>query len=355
MLIIVKDFTWSQSEDEVIIRVPLKNASSQIDVMTSENYIKIHAVPYFFEAFLLHPINEHTSRCQFVQNEARFYLKKQEVEQWDALERVFQDKAEKAKYKEEVLEKVQKNTQDDIKKRLEQKEEIKKGQVHVAIERDALIRESVEKQKKEACEAAMKKVEELKKTQKAIREAPKVKTIPKKKDPVIPEVRKSCTIDISFTKRNFVTPKRESQDPAEQEWMIKQGEARKSIGFVEEDLRPDERNPQWLKEKGDDFFHKKNYLAAISAYSTGKIVCFILKEVFKSFILGIRLADKYFELYLNRSAAHLALKNYQRCAEDCTKALELLQPPLDANLKPRVQCLARRGAALSQLVVIKFI
>lgn len=273
MLIIVKNITWTQQEDEIFIRVPLKNASSQIDVLTSESYIKIHALPYFFEAFLLHPINEESSRCQFVQNEARFYLKKVEIEQWDALERTFQNKEEKAKYKEEILTKVQEKTQEDIKKRLEQKEEIKKGQVHVAIERDALIRESVEKLKKEACEAEMRKVEELKKAPKvanvkAILNKPAIISKPIQ---VLPEIRKPSTINISFTKRNFVTPKRESQDPAEQEWLIKQGEARKSIGFVEEDLRAEERNPQWLKEKGDDFFHKKNYLAAISAYSTGKI------------------------------------------------------------------------------------
>ena len=62
------------------------------------------------------------------------------------------------------------------------------------------------------------------------------------------------------------------------------------------------------------------------------------------------MADKYYELYLNRSACHMALENYQKCAEDCSKALELLHPPLEANLKARVQCLARRSASLAKLV-----
>lgn len=151
-----------------------------------------------------------------------------------------------------------------------------------------------------------------------------------------PPVRKSATIEIEFSKRNFVTPKRESQDPAEQEWMLKQLEARKTLGFVPEDLRPEERDPMFLEEKGDEFFKQKNYLAAISAYTT-----------------GIKLASNCYELHLNRSAAQFAQGNFQRCAEDCTRALELLNPPVQSNLKARTQALARRGAALSKLGFLK--
>lgn len=151
-----------------------------------------------------------------------------------------------------------------------------------------------------------------------------------------PPVRKSGTIEVKFSKRNFLTPKRESQDPAEQEWLLKQAEARKAIGFVPDDLRPEERDPMYLKEKGDEFFRQKNFLAAISAYST-----------------GIRIAENCYELHLNRSAAQFAHGNYQRCAEDCSRALELLNPPVASNLKARTQALTRRGAALSKLGFLK--
>lgn len=173
----------------------------------------------------------------------------------------------------------------------------------------------------------MEKVVEIKKI-----EPKPTKVIPQKKAHEVPAIRKSAEIEIQFSKRNFVTPKRESQDPAEQEWILKQMEARKAIGFVAEDLRPEERDPIWLKEKGDTFFRQNNYLAAISAYST-----------------GIKLANKCHELYMNRSAAHFAQGNYKRCAEDCSTSLDLMNPPCALNLKSRCQALARRGAALCKL------
>jgi dyslexia susceptibility 1 candidate gene 1 protein len=328
-MLIIKDFEWSQSEDEISIQLPLKNATSHVDILTHENFIKIHAAPYYFEAFLLHSINEDESRCQLTKGEARFILKKSVPIEWEKLERDFTDKAEKAQVKNEILEKVQEKTKEKLKQKLEEKEKIKRFEIENLIAKDAEVRESIEKMQKLAVVQEMSKVQ-------SIKEAPK-KVAEKKKPPAeVPGVRKSATIEIQFSKRNFATPKRESQDPAEQQWLLKQTEARKAIGFVSEDLRPEERDPMYLKGKGDEFFGQKNYLAAISAYTT-----------------GIKLASKCFELYLNRSAAQFAQENYQRCAEDCTKALELLDPPVESNLKARIQAYTRRGAALTKLGFIR--
>jgi dyslexia susceptibility 1 candidate gene 1 protein len=69
---------------------------------------------------------------------------------------------------------------------------------------------------------------------------------------------------------------------------------------------------------------------------------------------AIRLTgNKYMDAFLNRSAAHLRLGNFQRCAEDCSVAYELLTPRVPSNLKARKQCLARRGAALCKLGYLK--
>jgi dyslexia susceptibility 1 candidate gene 1 protein len=333
-MLIIKDFKWFQSDDEIFIQLALKNASSQVDILTHENFIKIHAAPYYFEAFLLHPIIEEESRCQLTKHEARFFLKKLEKIEWEKLERDFQDKAEKSETKREIVEKVQEKAKEKLKLKQELKDQIKRSEVENSIAKDAEVRETIEKMQKLVIEKEMTKVEEIKKA--APRKPQTVEKIQQKAPVEVTAIRKSASIVIQFSKRNFITPKRESQDPAEQEWLLKQAEARKAIGFVVEDLLPEERDPMYLKEKGDEFFRQQNYLAAISAYST-----------------GIKLANKCYELYLNRSAAHLAQENYQRCAEDCSKALELLNPPVASNLKARTQALARRGASLSKLGFIR--
>lgn len=329
-MIIIKDFEWTQSDQEIVIEVPFRAAGGAIDILTHDNFIKIHAAPYYFEAFLLNPINEDESRCQLTKAGARFVLKKSEPSVWASLEREFSNKAEKAKVKCDVLEKVQQRSAEKAKLRLEVKEKVKRSEVENAMAKDAKVREAVEAVRKAAVEEGLGGL-------RAIKAAPEVTAkVPQKVSPKVqpeaPEVRKSATIEIKFSERSFITPKRESQDPAEQQWLMKQAEARRVVGFVPEDLRPEERDPMYLKQKGDEFFRQTNYLAAISAYTT-----------------GIRLANKCYELYLNRSAAHLAQENYQRCAEDCTTALELLDPPVASNLKARTQALARRGAALTKL------
>ncbi|XP_053980240.1 dynein axonemal assembly factor 4-like [Hylaeus volcanicus] len=148
----------------------------------------------------------------------------------------------------------------------------------------------------------------------------------------VPLPRRNSTINVTFTDRKFPTPARESSHLEEQEWLEKQAEARRKVGFDTDDLRLEERDPQWLNDKGDEFLKVGNYLAAISAYTC-----------------GIKISDKMVSLYANRSAAQYALGNYRRCIEDCSKALELMVPKCEGNRESRARCHARRGAALCKL------
>lgn len=139
-MLIVKDFKWTQTRDEICIRVPFKkNISKDIDIVTHENFIKVYASPFYFEAFLLHPIIEDESRCQLTSDEAIFTLKKAESIEWEKLERDFIDKQQKLETKNEILEKIQQREGERLKKKLELKEKIKRIEVENSMAKDAEV------------------------------------------------------------------------------------------------------------------------------------------------------------------------------------------------------------------------
>ncbi|XP_058836483.1 dynein axonemal assembly factor 4 [Topomyia yanbarensis] len=333
MPVILKGHSWSQDSDHVTIRVPFPdNHLCRDEVFTSLQLLKINKAPYYWEVLLRHPVVEEDSRCLLLENEVIFSLRKQEIDlEWDRLE-LECTKSERTRLKEELLAGHQKRMEERAKQRAIEKDQKKRDEVSKQIERDGNTRTEIENLLEESKRQEMERME-----QSSRKDTPRPKKFKKhlpKSEPIheLPSVRQSATVTVNFSKRNFITPKRESMEHDEQQWTMKQAAAKKAVGFVDEDLRPEERNPEWLKQKGDTFFQQQNYLAAISAYTA-----------------GIRLTKEYYSLFLNRSAAHFALENYQRCAEDCSTALELLSPPIEANRKARVSCLARRGAALTKL------
>ncbi|KAF6351134.1 dynein axonemal assembly factor 4 [Rhinolophus ferrumequinum] len=157
----------------------------------------------------------------------------------------------------------------------------------------------------------------------------------KLKEDSIPAPRSVGSIQINFTPRAFPTALRESQVAEEEEWLHKQAEAQRAMNTdIPElcDLKEEEKNPEWLKDKGNTLFATENYLAAINAYN-----------------LAIRLNNKIPLLYLNRAACHLKLKNLHKAIEDSSKALELLTPPVAVNANARMKAHVRRGTAFCQL------
>lgn len=140
----------------------------------------------------------------------------------------------------------------------------------------------------------------------------------------------------------------------EREWCAKQHEIMVNrIGFSDDDLNTEERDINWLIQKANAFLEKKNYLAAVSAFSC-----------------GLRIANDSPELFLGRAKAQFVLENYRRCvslltksikitnvltmififnppqAEDCSKALEHFKPAVESNFVERVHCFWLRGKSL---------
>jgi hypothetical protein len=64
MPIVIKDYTWSETEGEVHVVVPLKGVkAAKADVYSTATYIKVNFPPYIFEADLLYvtpPTHTHT-------------------------------------------------------------------------------------------------------------------------------------------------------------------------------------------------------------------------------------------------------------------------------------------------------
>ncbi|NXC96123.1 DAAF4 factor, partial [Certhia familiaris] len=73
------------------------------------------------------------------------------------------------------------------------------------------------------------------------------------KEEQLPAPRAAATIQVNFTPRVFPTALRESRVAEEEEWLHKQAEARRIINSdlsELEDLKEEEKNPDWLKDKG---------------------------------------------------------------------------------------------------------
>lgn len=93
-----------------------------------------------------------------------------------------------------------------------------------------------------------------------------------------------------------MTPQRESREEAEREWCLKRKEMEKNIDFSLSDLRPDELSQEFLHQKGKEFFEKRNYLSALSAFSA-----------------AVKLSNNSPTSLLLRSIAQFKLENYNHC------------------------------------------
>lgn len=77
-----------------------------------------------------------------------------------------------------------------------------------------------------------------------------------------------------------------------------------------------EADPVWLKGKGDDFFRAGDYRGALNAYDA-----------------SLQLSSDQPRCLSNRAACYLALGRSSECADDCTKALGLLEVGINLLLK----------------------
>ncbi|OAD60638.1 Dyslexia susceptibility 1 candidate 1 protein [Eufriesea mexicana] len=450
-VIVIKDYSWRQTTEFIILNIPLKGHPKKIDVFVIDNYIKISFPPFILELFLWTNVVEEESKCTLTEEKAILTLRKTNISlDWPTLEvqdisndykrdcrnralehaqkiaeektklksekhqhlqkeavkdqinintatlnkidamrdthrkeamREFEDWRSKAElpflpnvegkvqenrkaYKYQTLNKpplkwfetvdntlksrsmteeeicnnnvtikelesksnenskileINRNQENNLKIKVLKKEDFLKSDPNYSKDSESdyevLSYDSVKATNKKEVDDVYKKEQKKRPGLEAVKAAIrgnvlKGTNIFEEPSKSIPLPRKMGTINVTFSERKFPTPARESSHIEEQKWLQKQAEARRKIGFDAEDLRLEERDPQWLKDKGD---------------------------------------SEMASLYANRSAAHYALENYYKCMEDCSKALELMEPKCESNRESRAKCHARRGAALCKL------
>ncbi|XP_069766382.1 dynein axonemal assembly factor 4 [Narcine bancroftii] len=362
MPVLVRDYTWEQVRSRLFITVPLRGVGARnVHLFCTESYLKVNFPPFLFEVLLYASIDVEKSSAKVGNGVVILTLYKKEPRMWEQLVTVEVNKEKLQKMRESVILAAQEKAQQTAEEKAIKKRENEKYSLEKMMKIEEENRKQIEEWKKQeqikATEELEKwklqkhKEEELKieaekrkrkKDEKKVQNSPShasgnasKKLTENVKEKIIPAPRSAGNIQVQFTPRVFPTALRESLIAEEEEWLRKQAEARRvndahAPDF--KDLKEEERNPDWLKDKGNKLFASGDYLAAINAYN-----------------LGIRLNNKLPILYLNRAATHLKLRNLHKALEDCSKALDLLTPAVPDNADSRLKAHVRRGAAFCEL------
>ncbi|NWS16290.1 DAAF4 factor, partial [Pachyramphus minor] len=379
----LREHRWHQTPTAVFLSLPLRGArATPANIFCSERYLKVSIPPFLFEAILYAPIDDTNSTAKIGNGSIFFTLYKKEPAMWDSLTLENADKEKLQCLRENAVLKAQQKAKEETEAKKATKEEHKKYALEATMKLEEAERKRIEDLKEKERQKVAEELELWKNQQK---DADKYKSIqkdgelhqeigqlkerknekmsktripyegtsktrpkptkgcrgscsifsPNAKEEQLPSPRSAATIKVNFTPRVFPTALRESRVAEEEEWLHKQAEARRTISAdlsELEDLKEEEKNPDWLKDKGNKMFAMGNYLAAVNAYN-----------------LAVRLNNKLPLLYLNRAACHLKLRNLHKAIEDTSKALELLTPPVPDNKDARVKAYVRRGTAFCQL------
>ncbi|NXV71977.1 DAAF4 factor, partial [Atlantisia rogersi] len=379
----LREYSWRQTSTAVYLSLPLRGVRvTPANIFCTDQYLKVSVPPFLFEAILFAPIDDTNSTAKIGNGAIFFTLYKKEVSMWDSLTLPNAGKEKLQYLRENAVLKAHEKAKEETEAKKVTKQEHKKYALEATMKLEEAERTRIEDLKEkvrlkvtkelELWDKQQKEAEKLKRLQKEgelyqggdqVKEKKKEKMnkarIPNEgtsktrlkptqgchgsysmfseglKEEQLPAPRSAATIKISFTSRVFPTALRESRVAEEEEWLRKQAEARRTVSAdlsELEDLKEEEKNPDWLKDKGNKMFATGNYLAAVSAYN-----------------LAVRLNNKLPILYLNRAACHLKLRNLHKAIEDCSKALELLTPPVPDNENARVKAYVRRGTAFCQL------
>ncbi|EDQ90088.1 uncharacterized protein MONBRDRAFT_31996 [Monosiga brevicollis MX1] len=337
MPVVIKDFNWTQTDDEVHLEVPLKGVHpKKADVYTNDVFVKVNAPPFLFEVDLFAAIDDGASKAVIGNGVAVFTLVKREPATWPTLH-LPAERAELLQRRAKAQARAEAQMTAAAETRALEQHEKERAAVRRQMEippqpskaTTCIHRETISEPTRydPGCPDAQARA--ITQNDAAQRHGLSGATASANRPPV----RTAGTIKFTFSKREFTTPQRESYRQQEEEWLEKQAAARKAVEAAKASKPGDvEHDPLWYRDKGRQFFQNEDYQSAINAYTA-----------------GLTLDPSNASLYSLRAAAHLKCTDPQAGAIDAGKALSLLQPPCPSNAKDRLRAHLRRAVALEMI------
>ena len=127
MPLIIKDYSWTQTESNIYINVPLKGTkAAKVDIFSTDEYLKVHFPPFLFEAFLSEPVIDDKSIAQIGNGVAAIVLQKRTHRLWEHLMIRNNNKEQLKDIRERALLKYQEKIAMDVKAKDEKKREDRK-------------------------------------------------------------------------------------------------------------------------------------------------------------------------------------------------------------------------------------
>lgn len=322
MPLIIKEFSWHQTPVKISLQIPFPNTKNA-DIFITEEYLKITSKPYFFEAFLPSKIDVDQSYVKITDKSIDLELCKNPPQtQWENLCLQNLDRDSAKLRREEATKWRHQYEENKSKEKVKNTRERERQATEYSLDAFEKNRQKLEQEKLQSRSDFFKEPKQYKEIEYNTELAAKVAVEKSKK---LPPVRNSATLEFSFNERQFPGPKRESNQKMEEEWARKQKEALAKMDIDE--IQPDE-----LLKKAEKFFQVEDFDSSLEAYN-----------------YGVTNYPNYAPFWNNRAAVHLKLGNFAEAIKDTSKALQLMDPPVDSNAKMRAKAYIRRGAALAEM------
>lgn len=150
MSIFVENVSWSQTQGELFVNIPISGRKSADDIIITDKFLKINIYPYFFELFFEQLICVEQSSCKILESNIKFHLKKASDEWWSTLGKTAKSTGnlrentisrEKAR---EIYDEYEKNIQRKYAVNGKERSNLKRNGIDKEIERENQIRKKID-------------------------------------------------------------------------------------------------------------------------------------------------------------------------------------------------------------------